>query len=86
MIIDLHDAVEELEKWNEGKGVILKGAGGNFCSGGDLNFARATGTPEEGFMMSTFMQDTLNRFQRLPLISVALVEGAGNFTMYHHDN
>ncbi|KAL0269658.1 UNVERIFIED_CONTAM: hypothetical protein PYX00_007312 [Menopon gallinae] len=77
MMVDLYDVVEELEKWKEGKGLILKGADGNFCSGGDLNFARATGTAEEGFMMSTLMQDALNRFQRLPLISVAVVEGSG---------
>ncbi|KAK6639699.1 hypothetical protein RUM43_007974 [Polyplax serrata] len=77
MMVDLHDAVEELHNWTEGKGVILKGKDGNFCSGGDLDFVRQISTPEEGFMMSTFMQNTMNKFQRLPMISVALIEGIG---------
>lgn len=77
MMVDLHDVVEELEKWETGKGVILKGSSGNFCSGGDLDFARQTGTAEEGYMMSSFMHHVLNKFQRLPLISVAVIEGIG---------
>lgn len=79
-MVDLHDAVEELHNWTEGKGVILKGKDGNFCSGGDLDFVRQISTPEEGFMMSTFMQNTMNKFQRLPMISVALIEGIGKKT------
>lgn len=77
MMVDLHDIVVELSSWNEGKAILMKGSGHNFCSGGDLDFVRKISTPEEGFMMSTFMQNTLNQYQRLPMISVALVEGAG---------
>lgn len=75
-MVDFRDCVEELEKWQEGKAVILCGRYGNFCSGGDLDFARSTGTPEAGARMSTWMQDALMRLQRLPLISVCLIEGS----------
>lgn len=77
MMVDLHDIVENLESWKTGKGIILKGSHGNFCSGGDLNFVRQIANAEDGYMMATFMHHVLNKFQRLPLISVALIEGAG---------
>lgn len=75
MMVDFRDCVEELEKWEEGKGVILCGKGGNFCSGGDLDFARASGNPQGAWRMSTWMQDSLKRLKNLPLISVCLIEG-----------
>lgn len=69
MMVDFRKCVIELEHWKEGKAVILCGNDGFFCSGGDLDFARATGTPKEGFDMSCWMQDILKRFRRLPLVS-----------------
>lgn len=77
-MVDMHDVVQELETWTEGKGIVLKGKNNNFCSGGDLDFVKQINTPEEGFMMSTFMHHVLNKFQRLPMISIALIEGIGN--------
>lgn len=77
MMGDLLNVVTQLEDWKTGKGVMLCGSGGNFCSGGDLNFARGTGNADDGFRMATFMDSVLSRFQTLPLISVALVEGCG---------
>lgn len=74
-MVDFRDCIQELEKWEEGKGVILCGKGGNFCSGGDLDFARASGNPEGAWFMSTWMQDSLKRLKNLPLISVCLIEG-----------
>ena len=76
-MVDLHDIVENLENWKTGKGIILKGSQGNFCSGGDLDFAKQTANAEDGYMMATFMHHVLNKFQRLPLISVAMIEGTG---------
>ncbi|KAG5898937.1 hypothetical protein JTB14_004661 [Gonioctena quinquepunctata] len=75
MMVELRACVLELEKWKEGKSVILCGKGLNFCSGGDLDFARASGTPEEGSYMSVFMQDILKRFRKLPFVTVSLVHG-----------
>ncbi|XP_074032773.1 ethylmalonyl-CoA decarboxylase isoform X2 [Leptinotarsa decemlineata] len=75
MMLDLRTCLSELENWKEGKAVILCGEGSNFCSGGDLEFAKASGTPEEGAYMCFFMQDILKRFRKLPLVTVTLVHG-----------
>jgi len=75
MMVQLEEAVSKLEKWTKGKGVLIYGAEDNFCSGGDLNFAQQTGTPEGGYKMATFMQNVLIRLQQLPLISVAFING-----------
>lgn len=74
-MVDFRDCVEELETWEEGKAVILHGKEGNFCSGGDLNFARSAGNPEAAEGMSTWMHDALTRLKQLPLVSVCLVQG-----------
>ncbi|XP_076827700.1 ethylmalonyl-CoA decarboxylase [Brachyhypopomus gauderio] len=75
MMLELEERVCELETWTEGKGLIVKGAAGTFCSGSDLNAVRAIANPQDGMKMCMFMQRTLTRMLRLPLISVALVEG-----------
>ncbi|XP_047615033.1 ethylmalonyl-CoA decarboxylase isoform X2 [Phacochoerus africanus] len=75
MMLQLLEKVIELENWTEGKGVIVYGAKNTFSSGSDLNAVKALGTPEDGMAVCMFMQNTLTRFMRLPLISVALVQG-----------
>ncbi|KAI4904064.1 hypothetical protein NFI96_033890 [Prochilodus magdalenae] len=80
MMLELEKRVSELETWTEGKGLIVQGAAGTFCSGSDLNAVRAISNPQDGMKMCMFMQRTLTRllrlaYFRLPLISVALVEG-----------
>uniref|UniRef100_A0AAV2MBG5 Ethylmalonyl-CoA decarboxylase n=1 Tax=Knipowitschia caucasica TaxID=637954 RepID=A0AAV2MBG5_KNICA len=75
MMVDLEGRVEELENWSDGKAVIVHGAAGTFSSGSDLNAVRAIANPQDGMKMCMFMQNTLTRLQRLPLISVALVDG-----------
>lgn len=75
MMFELAERVIDLEKWNEGKGLIVYGAEDTFCSGADLNAVKAISNPKDGLMMCMFMQNTLTRLQRLPLISVALVQG-----------
>ncbi|XP_042280092.1 ethylmalonyl-CoA decarboxylase isoform X1 [Thunnus thynnus] len=75
MMVDLEEKVSQLENWTEGKGLIVQGAAGTFCSGSDLNAVRAISNPQDGMKMCMFMQNTLTRLLRLPLISVALVEG-----------
>ncbi|CAN9513921.1 unnamed protein product [Ophioblennius macclurei] len=75
MMVDLEDRVTELENWTDGKGIIVQGAAATFCSGSDLNAVRAISNPEDGMKMCMFMQNALTRLLRLPLISVALVEG-----------
>lgn len=75
MMFELAERIIDLENWNEGKGLIVYGAEGTFCSGADLNAVKAISNPKDGLMMCMFMQNTLTRLQRLPLISVALVQG-----------
>uniref|UniRef100_UPI003AADC6CE ethylmalonyl-CoA decarboxylase n=1 Tax=Centroberyx gerrardi TaxID=166262 RepID=UPI003AADC6CE len=75
MMVDLEERVSQLENWTDGKGLIIQGAAGTFCSGSDLNAVRAISNPQDGMKMCMFMQDALTRLLRLPLISVALVEG-----------
>ncbi|CAL1532160.1 unnamed protein product [Lymnaea stagnalis] len=73
MMVDLADCVSELTKWSHGKGLILKGQGGNFCTGGDLTFVKKA--LHYGGEMAAYQHDTLTRLLNLPLISVALVQG-----------
>ncbi|KFV77223.1 Ethylmalonyl-CoA decarboxylase, partial [Dryobates pubescens] len=89
MMLELQEKVTELESWKDGKGLIIYGAGNTFCSGSDLNAVKAISNPQassslkvfissllqDGMNMCMFMQNTLTRLMRLPLISVALVQG-----------
>ncbi|XP_034409032.1 ethylmalonyl-CoA decarboxylase [Cyclopterus lumpus] len=75
MMVELEERVSQLESWVDGKGVIVQGAAGTFCSGSDLNAVRAISNPQDGVKMCMFMQNALTRLLRVPLISVALVEG-----------
>lgn len=64
MMVELEEKVSQLESWTEGKGLILRGAGGTFCSGSDLNAVRAISHPQDGMKMCMFMQNTLTRLLR----------------------
>ncbi|XP_063185727.1 ethylmalonyl-CoA decarboxylase isoform X1 [Chroicocephalus ridibundus] len=75
MMLELQERVTELENWKDGKGLIIYGAGNTFCSGSDLNAVKAISSSQDGMNMCMFMQNTLTRLMRLPLISVALVQG-----------
>ncbi|XP_004846012.1 ethylmalonyl-CoA decarboxylase isoform X1 [Heterocephalus glaber] len=75
MMLQLLEKVIELENWTEGKGLIVRGAKNTFSSGSDLNAVKALATGEVGMALCMFMQSTLTRLARLPLISVALVQG-----------
>ncbi|XP_072264973.1 ethylmalonyl-CoA decarboxylase isoform X2 [Pyxicephalus adspersus] len=75
MMMELEERISDLENWQEGKGLIVYGAKNTFCSGSDLNAVKAISNPKDGILMCMLMQNTLTRLQRLPLISVALVQG-----------
>lgn len=74
-MVQLANIVEDLSSWETGKGVILQAEGDSFCSGGDLTTVKAISNPQDGFLMSTLMQDTLTRFYNLPFITACLVHG-----------
>ncbi|KAG9294973.1 hypothetical protein G9A89_017767 [Geosiphon pyriformis] len=87
MMAELADIVDRLEEIVRGKecntiedslvGLIMEGSEKkSFCAGLDLSVARDhILEPESGAKMSSLMQDTLFRFNRLSLVSVAAVEG-----------
>uniref|UniRef100_A0A8D2PTK6 Ethylmalonyl-CoA decarboxylase n=1 Tax=Zosterops lateralis melanops TaxID=1220523 RepID=A0A8D2PTK6_ZOSLA len=75
MMVELQERVTELENWKDGKGLIIHGASNTFCSGSDLNAVKELSNSQDGMNMCMFMQNTLTRLMRLPLISVALVQG-----------
>ncbi|NXK88467.1 ECHD1 decarboxylase, partial [Formicarius rufipectus] len=71
MMIELQERVTELENWKDGKGLIVYGAGNTFCSGSDLNAVKEISNSQAKSL--NFAYKTL--LCRLPLISVALVQG-----------
>ncbi|KAL8615104.1 hypothetical protein ACOMHN_009180 [Nucella lapillus] len=75
MMVELSDHVTELSQWEEGKGLILRGADDTFCSGGDLKTLMSIAGPEGAEKMSRLMHDTLTRLRSLPLVSLALIQG-----------
>ncbi|CAG2117308.1 unnamed protein product [Medioppia subpectinata] len=75
MMAQLWEVLEELRLWPQGKSVVLCGADGFFCSGGDLTTVRRIADSDNGRKMSLLMQDNLARLQTLPMVSVAVIEG-----------
>lgn len=83
MITQLGAVIGALERqcadpsWG-GVGLIVQGAGGRaFCAGADLRMVRQhLDTPLLAEHMCRLMQDLTERLSRLPLVSVAAIEGA----------
>ncbi|XP_037129464.1 ethylmalonyl-CoA decarboxylase isoform X3 [Syngnathus acus] len=65
MMVQLEEKVSQLEQWSDGKGLILQGAAGTFCSGSDLNAVKALSKRQDGTEMCMFMQNVLTRLLRL---------------------
>lgn len=84
MMSDLDEITDKLYQWTECKGAILYGADGNFCSGGDLKFAKKINNPSSGYAMSVYMGHILNKFKKLPIITVAYINGTGNIIILLH--
>ena len=55
--------------------MIIYGADGFFCSGADLKTVQNMSDTCGAYYISTLMHDNLRRFERLSLVSVALIEG-----------
>ena len=77
-MVELADIIKDLEKWDSGKAVILRGDDecDNFCAGMDLETASSLEDPQAGVRMCIFMQNTLSRLQRLRMLSVAAIHGS----------
>ena len=78
MMLDLEKAIESLENWNNGRGLILNGQSNTFCSGIDLSLVKELqkdASKEQPYLLSSFMQRALTRLYLIPMVSVALVQG-----------
>lgn len=75
MMLQLEEVIAEAERWSQGKGILLHGADGFFCSGGYLAHMKAIGTANDGQQMATLMHNCLTRFSDLPMLTVTVIEG-----------
>lgn len=77
MMGQLHHAVRALEQAEELSVLLLRGAGGRaFCAGSDLRSVRQNlDDPDRAAELSRFMHAVTTRLLRLPLVSVAVLEG-----------
>jgi len=79
MMAELADCIDVLEKPSNHEAltaVILRGTDGFFCAGADIAVAKDhLLTPDGGRLMSILMTETLTRLRKLPVITVAAVEG-----------
>lgn len=81
MMNDLDEIVDRLldDYSAEYKGVILYGADGNFCAGGDLKMTKQKNSSEIANAMATYMGHVLDKFKNLPMVTVAYIDGSGNY-------
>jgi ethylmalonyl-CoA/methylmalonyl-CoA decarboxylase len=79
MMCSFSDAVDELEADSQSIALVLRGSQGTFCAGASFDvFAENTSTValrELGASMREVMVDATERISRLPLISVAVIDG-----------
>nr|XP_027205782.1 ethylmalonyl-CoA decarboxylase-like [Dermatophagoides pteronyssinus] len=77
MMAQFSDLLDQLERWDKGQFIIVHGADNFFCSGADLKTIRQNNLSDQcgAHFISRLMHSNLTRFERLPLVSVALIEG-----------
>lgn len=74
-MVELEDRVSQLESWKDGKGVIVVGAAGTFCSGSDLNAVRAISDPQVEQQGGTLAVSPCTRvFNSVPIYTVLPLE------------
>lgn len=75
MVSEFVDCITELQKF-DGNILLVKGKDNTFCSGADLSSAKQyLDDPVSKLGMCALMQDSLTRLRRLPIISIACIEG-----------
>jgi isohexenylglutaconyl-CoA hydratase len=89
MMIEIGDAVDQVGADRNARALVLRGAGGAFCAGGDLGAmaelpARPRKGPDPLVASYRVFGDVLARLNRLPVAVVSVVEGpavGGGFGM-----
>ncbi|KQL44223.1 enoyl-CoA hydratase [Brevibacillus choshinensis] len=72
----LRDAIEQGAREEQADVVLLRGAGGNFCSGADLSVLGAMSEKAQADEALTVINEFLTRLHHMPKPVIAMVEGA----------
>jgi methylglutaconyl-CoA hydratase len=77
LILGLHEAMDALGRQRGLRVVVVKGAGRHFQAGADLKWLNAVrmASAEENVRVSRATAEAVDRFNRLPVPTVALVQG-----------
>jgi len=78
MMVDFADILDDLESWQEGVAVVLRSNANQdvFCSGADKEGTlKKLKDKESGLKMVKFMHSNTTRLQRLPMLTVTLLDG-----------
>ncbi|GMT35587.1 hypothetical protein PFISCL1PPCAC_26884 [Pristionchus fissidentatus] len=78
MMYDFSSIVKKVVRDTTHRVVVVRGANGSFCSGGDLNFVEKIASEEGAFVMNSVMMNAVNKLARSDKVSIAVLEG---FTM-----
>ncbi|MDX1601186.1 MAG: enoyl-CoA hydratase/isomerase family protein [Anaerolineales bacterium] len=69
------DIVSVLEEEKDLRAIVIYGADGAFCSGGDLYQLHDAQSQEDGQRLAEIMGDALERWAALPCVTIAAIEG-----------
>ena len=77
LIQGLHDAMDDLGGKSELRAVVVSGAGRSFMAGADLKWLNAVrvSTPADNDRASRMTAEAVDRFNRLPVPTVVLIQG-----------
>ncbi|PIO71395.1 enoyl-CoA hydratase/isomerase family protein [Teladorsagia circumcincta] len=75
MMFQLGERVQDLDKFSSCGVLVVEGAGGSFCSGGDLGLIDELCNNSLGPAMFCFMSSSLATIRSSPLVSVARIHG-----------
>ncbi|MBO8162319.1 MAG: enoyl-CoA hydratase/isomerase family protein [Brevibacillus sp.] len=75
MFARLGDVFEQAASDQAIRVVVLRGAGGNFCSGADLNLLSRVSDPAEADRYLTLINSFITRFHHLDKPTIAVIEG-----------
>jgi enoyl-CoA hydratase/3-hydroxyacyl-CoA dehydrogenase len=73
-LIEINEALTELEKQDEVRCIVITGAGANFCGGADFA-AFAAGKMNDALVLSEIAHDVFTRFETSPKPLVAAING-----------